>query len=215
VELGDGGSLLFQGAAVRTIGDDFTAAEPGDAGSDSGRPTVQGLVGLTVPMGDGEVTVGAYGHAGREHLHDTPLGDDVELDTSLLGGYLRLEAGPLTLAGEGWTGSNLDDFLGGIGQGVRMDPTVTTSVGSTGGWGELAVAAAPWALHVGAGIDDPDQADLLTGMRARNEAVWGNAVRDFGQGLSAGLEVSHWATEYVGLADGSSWRIQGSMIFTF
>ncbi|MFQ5537901.1 MAG: DcaP family trimeric outer membrane transporter [Gemmatimonadota bacterium] len=47
--LASGGTLTFQGAAARTIGDDFIAAEPGDAGADAGRPTFQGLAGSPGP----------------------------------------------------------------------------------------------------------------------------------------------------------------------
>lgn len=215
VELPDGASLLLQGAAARTIGDDFVEAEPGDAGSDSGLPTLEGLAALTLPVGGGSLTAGAWAHRGEENLHHQLGGDRVELATSGWGGHLRVAGGPVTLSAEAWTGSNLDDFLGGVGQGLRIDEAQATSVGSTGGWVDLQLRADAWRLGLGWGVDDPDQADLLPGYRARNESGWGNAVRDLGSGLSAGVEVSRWSTEYVGMADGASWRVQGSVIWSF
>lgn len=215
VELAEGTTLTLQVAAARTIGDDFVEAEPGDAGADSGRPTVQALAGLTLPVGSATVTAGSWVHRGREHLHQDGVRQAADLATSGWGAYWRLAAGPLSFSGEAWTGSNLDDFLGGVGQGLRIDEEVFTSVGSTGGWADLQLSLAPWAVRLGAGVDDPDQADLLPGYRGRNLAAWTNVVRDFGAGLSAGVEVSRWHTEYVGLEDGDSWRVQSSVIYAF
>lgn len=128
---------------------------------------------------------------------------------------MRIPLGPLTLSGEVWTGSNLDDYLGGVAQGIRVTDRVATAVSSTGGWGELALALGRNGVHVGFSIDDPDATDLTLGGRDRNLAVWSNAMHSFGQGLSAGLEVSRWTTRYVGMAEGRSWRVQASVVFGF
>jgi hypothetical protein len=133
------------------------------------------------------------------------------------GGYLTLPLGAsATLSGEAWTGGNLDDYLGGIGQGIRVSGQRAFAIGSTGGWGELAVRGGRGLqAHLGASVDDPDDADLVAGSRSRDRAVWGTLLKDFGSGLSSGVEISHWETRYVGLADGRSWRIQGSVIYSF
>jgi hypothetical protein len=215
VELGAGRSLLLQAAAARTIGDDFVEAEPGDAGADSGRPTLQALAGLTLPLGAATVTAGTWFHRGQEHLEEDGVRQEADLATSGWGVYWRVAAGAVSVSGEVWEGSNLDDFLGGVGQGLRLGEYVYTSVASSGGWADVRLRRGPWSLRAGAGLDDPEQSDLLPGYRALNQSGWVAAVRDFGAGLSAGVEVSRWHTEYIGLLDGDSWRVQGSVVFAF
>ncbi len=73
----------------------------------------------------------------------------------------------------------------------------------------------PTRFHAGFGLDDPDDADLMAGSRARNVALWSNVQRDFGGSLSAGLEVSRWETRYLGMEEGSSMRVQTSVIYSF
>jgi hypothetical protein len=145
----------------------------------------------------------------------TAADDENDVASWCWGGYLTAPRGALTLSGEAWTGANLDDYLGGIGHGILVRQTVATAVESTGGWTELALkrGAARWSA--GASVDDPEDADLASGYRARNVTGWGNVLREFGGGLSAGLEVSRWETRYVGLAKGSSFRAQLSVIYSF
>jgi len=70
-------------------------------------------------------------------------------------------------------------------------------------------------VRAGGGGDDPEDADLGVGGRSRNTAFWGTLVHDAGGGLSYGLEVSRWETTYVQGTTGTSWRVQGSVIFAF
>jgi hypothetical protein len=215
VDLGGGKEFRIQAAATRTIGDDFVSAEPGDSGADAALPTVQGLVGLTVPVGGRPLSLGAYAHHGRENLHCELGGEPVDLSSSSWGAYLTLPLGAVALNGEAWTGWNLDDYLGGIGQGIRVADQMAENVGGRGGWAELSVKHGAASLRAGAGIDDPDDDDLWVSARARNTVVWGTAVRDAGGGLSYGMEVSRWETTYVQSTTGTSWRVQGSVTFTF
>lgn len=209
-------ALTLQGAAARTIGDDFVAADPGDSGAASGRPTVQGLAGLTIPFGDNALTVGGWAHRGDESLGDELETDEaLDLASSSWGGYLKLTAGALSLSGEGWVGSNLDDYFGGIGQGLVIDEGGATAIGGKGGWAEVAWKAGATTLHAGFGVDDPDDEDLALGFRSRNYAGWGNVVHDFGGGLQVGLEYSYWQTLYTNMLEGTSSRVQGSVIYTF
>jgi hypothetical protein len=207
--------LVVTAAASRTIGDDFGAVEPGDSGADSGIPTLQGHAEVSWTMGAGTAAMAFHGHVGREDLRHEPGGLDADLSASGWGGDLSLPLGSVALSGEFWRGSNLDDYLGGIGQGLSIDGSVARAVASTGGWGELAWGRGPTRVRVGFGVDDPDDADLMPGYRARNAAVWSNLLRDLGGNLSAGLEVSRWETCYVGMADGTSLRAQASVIYAF
>lgn len=210
VELG-GTTLLLRGAAARTIGDDFVAADPGDTGSAAGYPTFQGLAGLDLPFRGQTLSLGAYAHRGEENLCD----DGVQVESSSWGLYLDIPLGALSLSGEGWWGSNMDDYFGGIGQGIKVGAAGATPVGGKGGWGQLGWHRGKMRMHSGFGVDDPDDVDLWVGQRARNFVHWCNVIRDFGGGLQLGLEFSLWKTRYVNLLEGTSSRVQGSVIYTF
>jgi len=216
IDLGEGKELSFQGAATRTIGDEFTTVEPGDTGADSELPTFQGLAGLTVPLAGRPMTFGGFVHAGNENLHKELGGEPIELASSGWGAYVTLPLGTaVTLSGEAWAGSNMDDYLGGIGHGVRVTSTQATAVDAQGGWAELGWRGGRTQLRAGFSVDDNDADDLGSGYRDRNSAIWGTWVRDAGGGLSYGLEVSRWETEYVTLAAGTSWRVHMAVIYTF
>jgi len=216
VDLGEGKELRFEGAATRTIGDEFTTVEPGDTGADSGTPSFQGLAGLTVPLAGRPMTVGGFVHRGEEHLHEELGGEPIELTSSGWGAYLTLPLGTaVTLSGEAWDGSNMDDYLGGIGQGMRITSTQATAVGAHGGWAELGWRGGRTQLRAGASLDDADADDLGAGFRDRNSAMWGTWVRDAGGGLSYGIEVSRWETEYVAMATGTSWRVHMAVVYAF
>jgi hypothetical protein len=206
--------LTVTGAVTRTIGDDF-GSDPGDTGTDSGMPTVQGRMGLSWPMGDKQAAVGLYAHGGKETLDPELYGDPMELTSSGWGGDVSLPLGPVVLSGEAWTGTNLDDYFGGIGQGVAMGPLTASGVTGSGGWAQVAWDLGENRFHVGAGVDDPDEADLSAGGRARNLSYWASVQRDIGAGLSHGIEVSRWVTDYVGLDRGTSLRVQMSVIYSF
>ena len=212
-----GAEVRFEGAASRTIGDEFTAVEPGDSGADSGLPSFQGLTGITLPLGGRSLGVGLYGHWGDENLHRELGGDPPELRSASVGAYLTVPLGStLTLSGEAWTGSNMDDYLGGIGHGIQVRGTTANVVGARGGWAELALKTAHGTqLNTGFSLDDADEDDLARGGRERNSALWATAIHDPGGGLRYGIELSRWETRYVGMATGTSWRVQSSVIYSF
>ena len=214
---GEGGEFRIEGAAGRTIGDDFVAADPGDTGADSAIPSFQGLAGFTLPVSGRSLGFGVYGHAGKENLHRELGGDPVSLSSTSAGVYLTVPMGStVTLSGEAWAGSNMDDYLGGIAQGIRVRDQSADEIASRGGWVELAYKSAHGTqLNVGASMDDPDADDLSNGARDRNQAFWGTAIHDAGGGLRYGIEVSRWETRYIQMGDAASWRIQTSVIFSF
>lgn len=217
VKMAGGKELRFEGAASRTIGDEFVTAEPGDSGADSEVPSLQGLAGLTLPMAGRSMGVGAYGHWGDENLHRELGGDPVDLETSSWGAYLTLPLGStVTLSGEAWAGANMDDYMGGIGQGITVAKTTAHAVAARGGWAELALRTAHGThVHFGYSLDDPDAGDLAKGARDRNTTLWTTLSHDPGGGLRYGLEVSRWETRYLEMADGASWRVQTSVTYSF
>jgi len=129
------GGLLVTAAVSRTIGDDF-ALEPGDSGVDSGRPTVQGRIAWEWRQGRNQAGFGVSGHQGVEDLSDDFGEPGLDYESWSIGLDARLPLGQRWLfKGEVWTGENLDDYLGGIAQGINLDGGV--GVRSTGGWGSI------------------------------------------------------------------------------
>ena len=204
-------------ALSRTVGDDFLKSDPGDSGSDSEMPSVQFRWGQSWAYEDGpNLSLGFSGHYGRENLRELSADlPDEEVDSWSMGLDIKILISPkVTLKSEIWNGENLDDYFGGIGQGINRESGET--IESTGGWVSLEIALERgWKLGFGAGLDDPYDDNLGEGSRSRNRTVWINAVRSFRRYLKAGVEVSHWSTEYVGLEDGESFRVQGSVVYSF
>ena len=229
---------MLQLAAARTIGDDTTFGA-GDTGEDSGFPSIQGRLAFDFPLWTKKNgSLGLSGHWGEEE-YDHPTGG-MDLDTWSAGFDVVF---PLTewlvFSGEGFTGENLDAYLGGIAQGITVTsnnagvvtetPNAKNFTGallgieeikSTGGWFQLAFGPFDkWMFHVGASVDDPENSDLASNtsldVPSRNTALWGNVFYDWNEAVRVGLEVSHWDTEYEGGDEADSYRIQNSFIYKF
>lgn len=201
-------------AVARSIGDDFTATEPGDAGSDSGTPSLQARLGYAAHSAVGKRALGLWGHRGQETIHGMPGEPTRRFDSWSVGVDLDLAlTGATRLALEAWRGANLDDYLGGVGQG--LDVVRGLEVESRGGWLAVERRGERWRLALGGGVDDPDDATLPAGARLRNQALWVSAVRRLPLGLEAGVELSRWTTDYEGVPDGSSYRVQTSLVWSF
>ena len=95
---------------------------------------------------------------------------------------------------EFFTGANLSSFLGGIGQGVC--PCLRTPIRSLGGWVDAGYDWTPRLhSHVGFGVDDPRDTDLLFG-RSYNQFIFANLSFDLSGKLTTGIEVTSWKTLY-------------------
>ncbi len=138
--------------------EDLDAGTPGLSserdGFDSGLPHLQMRAGLKL---DGfvekkQMELGAWGALGRTET-DTAFGGETEFDVQLAGFDFQVPfSAALSLRGEGWTGENLGDFRGGIGQSVN--PGTGQEISAVGGWAELAyLASERTKFHVGATID--------------------------------------------------------------
>jgi hypothetical protein len=216
VRAGGERQIAFMIAATRTIGDDFGAEEPGDTGADSGLPTLQGRAALswTRPAGR-RGTLGLFAHIGEETLHGEAGMDDLEVESWSAGFDIDLPlADRLSLRAEGWVGSNLDDYFGGIGNGINLDRG--RGVSAAGGWASFELrSSSGHRLSFGAGLDDPDNADLASGSRARNLAIWGMYTHSLTPAVEVGAEISHWETRYIDLEAGRSWRAQTAFVYKF
>jgi hypothetical protein len=214
LSLGNDMTLELAGAISRTIGDVEGTTLAGEA---AGFPTLQGRAGLTFPLLRYKpTTVGISGHWGQEKYPDERIDSwSVNLDV------LQPICPVVTIKGELYVGANLDDYFGGIGQGVRLvalDHTTLyeNAIADRGGW--CAVTLGPWdafTFNVGAGLDDVDNDDVSTGARTSNWSVFANAVYALNKNVDIGLELSQWRTDYKNADDVDDTRIQGSFIYKF
>lgn len=207
-------TVKLEEAVARTIGrTDPTGAESGE---DAGFPTVQGRASVKLPFfGPAPTVVGISGHYAQE---------EYDLDTT--GSRARFHSWSanldvsqpvckwLLIQGELFAGQDLDAYFGGISQGVNT--TTREEIASRGGW--IAATLGPWSkfnFNVGAGLDDPDNADVPTGGRTANSSVFGNVIYSWNEHAQIGLELSRWETQYKGLPDGDDLRVQTSFMYAF
>ena len=166
VRIGLEGSVL-----APTSGDAQTAffTQP-DIAERSSRPYLQGRLRLRWGAGDelGEVSLG--GHYGW--LAVGP-GRRVSSRALVAGVWTPIVRG-VELRVEAYVGRALAGLGGGgIGQNFGID---SAAVETAGGWAQLNVRpSAAWEIGAGAGLDDPDDADLVVAVqRLRNMAIEGH-----------------------------------------
>ncbi|MCA9729581.1 MAG: hypothetical protein KC729_17975, partial [Candidatus Eisenbacteria bacterium] len=168
-------------------------------GLDAAAPMLEGRLGIQQPMGQGKLKAGVSGHWATKQLGDSvaaalPAHEDITswsagLDLSVpLGGKATLEA-------EAWTGENLADVRGGIGQAVNFatgDP-----IASTGGWANVTFQASPKVtLAAGGSLDNPKDEDLPVGGRTLNQTIFGVVKYKPWKRVQLALEYVNWKTEY-------------------
>ena len=161
-----------------------------DIAERSDRPFLQGRVRARWGAGEelGEVSFG--GHYGWIVDASGNRVDSKALAFSVWTPVVRW----LELRAEGFTGQALSGLGGGgIGQNMVMDGV---PVRTTGGWAQLNVKPSEsWEIGGGAGIDDPDDEDLLPASRLRNIAFEGHLHWRY-LPLVAGVEVREIRTLY-------------------
>ncbi len=146
------------------------------------------------------MTIGTAGHFGQERVGATQKinswawAEDFEIPLQRR----------LILRGEGYVGSNLITFDGGIEQGVAVAPNIAAPgpfttikpIGDVGGWAELTVLATKDnknIFYVGAGTDDPENSDLLaSATRQKNTFYWATYFRKLVSDVTLGVELSNW-----------------------
>jgi len=209
--------IKLQGAITRTIGRENEPLDlDTESGEDAGFPTVQGRVGLQFPwLPAGATVVGVSGHYGQEEYDINPAGNDREFDSWSINLDLLQPITPwLSIKAELFNGENLGTYFGGIGQGVQV--AANDEIGTTGGW--CAASLGPWdqwSFNVGLGIDDPDDDDLVSGDRSRNQCIFGNAIYAVNKNMDVGVELSDWNTDYKGAGDADDVRLQASFKYKF
>lgn len=209
--------LEIAAAASRSIGEKNTLGM--DTGKDAGMPALQGRIALSTPVlaAGKPATVAVSGHYGQEewdsdtrntHLTLPSWSCNVELSLPLSSRFL--------LAGEYFTGLNLDDYAGGIVQGVNAKKVAPEGIRSRGGWAALKYAYSPAVtLSLGGGIDDPEDSDLANGARSENRTLFASYVNQITPNFIFGLQLSKWDTEYRNASDSDSFRTQSSVTYRF
>jgi uncharacterized coiled-coil protein SlyX len=172
-------------------------------------PTVQGRVGYSGPSHVSGQTwsAGVYGHLAHQNVNRFFFAGKSNFGSHLLGVDLSV---PLTsrvrVQGEGWTGQNLSDVRGGIGQGIDL-PT-GREVRANGGWLETSFRVNKYYLfNLGATLDRPNAHDLTpAGARILNRAYYITNRFSLGKGLSLGFDYANWQTRYKALPTGTNNR---------
>ena len=192
---------------MRTITADYDGDGIND-GIASGMPTFQGRIGAKFGLGaNASLQLGFSAHYGESKGLVNYTTDSINVDCLLAFAKFKIVA-------EYFQGKNLGAFLGGIVQNIN---TITNrEIEAKGYFVNAQAALSPkLSFSFGYGMDDPDDATLLAGMRAKNTTLFGNFVVKLSPSLKIGLEISNWITDYFNTAQQKSLRFQNSWIFTF
>lgn len=218
IPLGEKASLKLEGGAARTIGrtDASGIASNSDSGEDAGEPTGQARVSVTFPFfGPKPTTIGVSGHLGREEYDIDNTGKNVDFQTESINLDVTQPVFPwLVVLGELFRGRNLNQYLGGIGQGVNT--TSRNEISADGGW--IAISLGPWSewsFNIGAGLEEVERDDVANGARTKNSCIFGNVLYALNKNAQVGLELSRWDTGYKGPGDADDFRAQASFIYKF
>lgn len=214
VPMGEKASLKLEGGVARTIGrTDLTDSESGE---DAGFPALEGRASVTFPFfGPKPTTVGISGHWGTEEYDLDVTGSHIQFRSwSVNLDVTQPVCSWLTIKGELFAGENLNQYFGGIGQGVNT--TTLREISAEGRW--VAASLGPWSqwsFNMGAGIDSVNRNDVTAGSRTQNTSVFANVLYSLNKHAQLGVEVSRWNTHYLGPGDADDMRAQASFIYKF
>lgn len=176
-------------------------------------PNVQGRVALSYPSGTRPVAVGIWAHAARQQV-SVPIAGQREFASHALGVDYEVPLGRRSiLRGEVWTGRNLSDVRGGIGQGVNR--LTGREISSRGGWTELGIdVTVHHSLVAGFTVDTPHEEDLAIGGRRRNGS-WFVVNRWTIRPVTLGVDYLRWTTKYLGAPEGTDNRVNAYFLYSF
>jgi hypothetical protein len=178
-------------------------------GEGSKTPTVQARIGyMAASRVPGQNwSAGIWGHLAHQEVNRFFVAGQSNFSSHLVGADLSLPLSKrLRLQGEIWTGQNLSDVRGGIGQGINV-PT-GKEVSAKGGWVEASYRVNPrYLFNIGTTLDQPDSSDLTAASaRTRNSTLYLTNRYSLGNGLSLGFDYAYWRTKFKGLREGKNNR---------
>ncbi|WP_145084461.1 hypothetical protein [Anatilimnocola aggregata] len=199
----------------------ITGAPPLRISEDNGWPNIEGRIAYATgelkqeglePKRAFEIGVSAVGGQLRTAI---PLNPNVVANTYGLGVDLRWRINERWgIVGEGFVGQGLGFLNAGVLQSTN---TMTfNSIRTRGAWGEIYHYLTPCLhTHVGAGFDDPLDADLNVAQITYNQTVFGNLIWDVTHQFRVGFEVTYRETDYVGLPNNQGVGLQTQVQWTF
>jgi hypothetical protein len=182
-------------------------------GERSSQPFYQARLALSPKVGSKTATFGVSGHFGQEIV-----GVNHTLQSWATALDMRLPLGShFIVRGEGYAGSNLIPFEGGIDQGAGVQavaggPTRIQRIGDAGGWLELIVPMNQGkdVLYFGAGTDDPKNSNLLPGTtRDKNSFLWASYFRRLTKDVTLAAEWSFWDFQTVAFVGATDNQVKG------
>lgn len=201
---GENATLKLDAGISRNLGHDLDGDDFND-GTDAGVPAFQGRLGLGAPMGEeGKLSVGVSAHYSQEKYSVLGSEDIDARDTPSwsINGDLAIKINKrFALLGEFFMGENLNQYLGGVLQGVNPlgDP-----LPSMGGWGQIQVRASNKTLiNVGYGWDNPDENEWKVPddtetytLRDFNSEAYGNVMYSLTNNVSLMFELAYMQTKF-------------------
>ncbi|HGY92777.1 MAG TPA: hypothetical protein ENK43_16540 [Planctomycetes bacterium] len=183
-----------------------------DAGIPHGQLRLSGAFDSWVDGRRGEI--GVWGYLGALET-DVDFGRGRHVTSWVVGFDWTLPLlAHLDFSGQIWRGAALGDIRGGIGQSINV--ATGHAISSTGGFAELRWQVSDdVSLHGGASFDDPDSEELSAGFRDLNWTAYLGCLVDWGGGLSSGVDVFYWETQWVGLGVGNMVRVDAYVQLTF
>jgi hypothetical protein len=174
---------------------------------DNGWPNVEGRIalGCGCPQGAGAAArrpfeLGISGVVGQIRTTD-PLVRQVVADVwGVSTDFYWKATDRFGIAGELFTGQTLGTYNAGVLQNINAD--TLEGIESSGGWIELFTY---WTQcvhsHLGYGIDDPQDSDVVLTGRTRNETYFANTLWDINPTFRVGFELTWRETQYRALPD--------------
>lgn len=178
-------------------------------GEDSGLPNLQGRIALRFRNGE----LGVWAHHAWERVTN-PVANQVRFTSHSVGLDYQWRFGAKWDArGEIWTGRNLSDFRGGIGQGVNA---TGAEIHSKGGWLEIGWQYSPkQRLALGYTLDDPKDDDVPAGGRTKNSVWYLHHRWRLSGNVEVGVNYLFWTTKWKGQATGVDHRINAFVQHNF
>jgi hypothetical protein len=200
--------FTLQAGIFRTIASDYDNDGVED-GSAAGFPTFQGRIGGKFAVGkNSSLQLGISGHYGKSK------GAVDYISNSLNADFLLVISPKFKILAEFFSGKNLGTYLGAIVQNVNSH--TGKEIKAKGFYIDaIANPSKKLQLSFGYGMDDPSDDTLVSGSRSKNTAFFGNAQVSLSGSIKVGLEISHWATDYLDLKQEKTLRIQNSWILSF